>query len=67
MNLSTQIGLAACVALGAIAPASATHSWGGYHWAGDGQNLTLKINTAITSQWNTSVNGAVADWNTSTG
>ncbi len=61
-----RVALVAGAALAALTPALATHSWGGYHWAGDGQNLTLKINTAITSQWNTSINGAIADWKQST-
>ena len=66
MKASNRIALAACVALGATVPASANHSWGGYHWAGDGQNLRLTVNKAITSQWNTSVGTAVSDWNQST-
>ena len=65
MKVSTRVALAACVALGAIAPASATHSWGGYHWAGNGSNLTIKVNKAITSQWTTSVNDSISDWNAS--
>ena len=56
---------AVCVAAVA-APAIASHSWGGYHWAGNGSNLTLKVNKAITSQWTTAVNGAIADWDQST-
>ena len=65
MKLGHRLALGATAALIAVVPASANHSWGGYHWAGNGSNLTLKINTAITSQWNTSVNGAIADWNSS--
>src|SRR3989337_273453 len=61
-----RVALAAGAALAALTPALATHSWGGYHWAGNGQNLTLKINTATTAQWNTSINTAIADWNQST-
>lgn len=62
MKVSSRVALAACVALGAIVPASATHSWGGYHWAGNGTNLTLKLNRAITSQWSSYVTEATADW-----
>ena len=65
MNISSRVALAACVALGALVPASATNSWGGYHWAGNGSNLTLKVNKAITSQWTASVNTAIADWDAS--
>jgi hypothetical protein len=63
MKISTRVALAACVALGAVVPASATHRWSTYHWAGNGTNLTLKINKAITSQWTTAVNTAISDWN----
>jgi len=46
MKISSRVALACAVACGAIVPAAATHSWGGYHWAGNGSNLTLKVNTA---------------------
>jgi hypothetical protein len=65
MKISTRIALAACVAIGALAPASATHRWGNYHWAGNGTNLTLTVNKAITSQWTGVVNTAISDWNSS--
>lgn len=66
MKISSRVALAAAAATIALLPASATNSWGGYHWAGDGQNVTLKVNTAIASQWNTSVGNARDDWNQST-
>lgn len=65
MRIPTRVALAAAVALGAIVPASATHSWGGYHWAGNGTTVTIRVNTAITSQWNTSVGNSISDWNAS--
>ena len=65
MKIFTRVALATAVALGAVVPASATHSWNGYHWAGNGSNLTLRINKAIASQWTASVDTAVADWNSS--
>lgn len=58
------LGLSAAVI--ALVPASANHSWNGYHWAGDGQNLTLKVNTTITQKWDTAVTKAIGDWNQST-
>ena len=66
MKTINRVALAACVALGTITPASANHSWGGYHWAGDGSNVTLKVNTSTASVWNTSVNDSIADWHQST-
>jgi len=66
MKIVNRVALAACVALGALTPASATNSWGGYHWAGNGSNVTIKVNTAITSQWTASVAGSISDWDQST-
>jgi len=57
--------LLTCAAL-LVTPAIANHSWGGYHWAGNGQDLALKVNTSISSQWTTSVAGSISDWNAST-
>lgn len=62
MKLATRVGLAACVALGAIVPASANHSWGGYHWA-DGTSQTLIVKRALsTANWTSLVNAAMNDW-----
>ena len=66
MKLSRLAALAAVSVAALSVPALATHSWGGYHWAGNGTNLTLKVNKAITSQWTTSINTAIADWEQST-
>lgn len=57
-----RIALIAGVAVAAIAPALASHSWSTYHWPSDGRELDLTVNLAITSQWNASVNGGIADW-----
>jgi hypothetical protein len=61
-----RLALATSSALVALTPASATNSWNGYHWAGNGQNLTVMVNTSITSQWDASVGTSISDWNKST-
>jgi len=66
MNVLRRVALVAGVAVLALTPASANHSWNGYHWAGNGSNLTLKVNTAIASKWSSSVGGSISDWNQST-
>jgi hypothetical protein len=66
MKMYHRVVLAATAAVLSLTPASANHSWGGYHWAGNGQELALKVNTTITSQWSTSVGKALSDWNKST-
>jgi hypothetical protein len=49
-----------------MVPASASHSWNDYHWAGNGQSLSIRVNKAITSQWNSSVGTSISDWDQST-
>jgi len=66
MKVATRIGLGACVALGALTPATANHSWGNYHWARTANPLTLKINEALTSNWEPFLRVAMDDWTTST-
>ena len=66
MKLATRIGLAACVALGAITPAAANHSWGGYHWVRTAQKVPLTVNWAITDTWKPFFVSAMSDWNQST-
>ena len=62
MKILHRVALAAGAALIALTPADANHSWNGYHWAGDGTNLSLRINTAIASKWNSSVSTSISDW-----
>lgn len=67
MIISTRVAVLAGLCAAALTvPASASHRWNVYHWAGDGSNLTLKMNKAITSQWETSVHNAIVDWDLST-
>ena len=66
MKSMRRLALASSAAFLTLTPASATNSWNGYHWAGNGTNLTVTVNTSITSQWNTSVAGSLSDWRKST-
>ena len=65
MTITTRVALAACLALGAITPASAEHRWGQYHWARTANPLTLTINEALSSKWEPHLAAALADWNRS--
>ena len=65
MKTFRRVALVAGTAVLALTPASANHSWGGYHWAGDGSELPIKVNTSITSQWTSVVGTAISDWNSS--
>jgi hypothetical protein len=63
MKIPTRVALAAAAAVGAIAPASANHSWGGYHWAiATRQSLTLNVLTSNTSNWEGAIATAISDW-----
>lgn len=63
----TKGALAWGVALAAIAtPASANHSWGGYHWARTANPVRVQVGDNVDSRWDASLQGAVADWNKST-
>jgi hypothetical protein len=61
------VRLAAIAAVSALAlavPASANHSWGGYHWASTtAGSLTLDVLTSNSSYWETAIAGSVSDWN----
>lgn len=46
--------------------AQASHSWGGYHWARTANPFTLKLGDNVSSQWDTALSGASADWSRST-
>jgi len=61
-----RVALISGAALVALTPALATHSWGNYHWARTANPLTLKINEALTSNWEPYLQVAMNDWATST-
>ncbi len=62
MRITTRVALGACVALGALTPASANHSWGSYHWARTANPLVLRINEALSPSWEPYLNTAMNDW-----
>ena len=43
--------------------ASATHSWGGYHWARTTPQFTLKLGNNLSSSWQPYLSQASQDWN----
>ena len=57
--LATAVGMLA-------APAAAVHSWGGYHWARSGAQVSPPVGDNVTSAWDSYLVTAVADWNKST-
>lgn len=43
--------------------ASATNSWGGYHWARQTPQFTLKLGNNLSPGWQTYLSNASSDWN----
>ena len=64
-----RLALAVVVAVGVLAipaPASATHSWGGYHWARAANPFTLKLGDNVNGSWDAFLATTSADWSAST-
>lgn len=76
MKIIHRVGLAAGAAMIALTPSSATHSWGGYHWAKGAGELTVPIGDNVSAEWDSYLQVAVygagrggkaaAGWNDST-
>lgn len=60
------VALAALLPLLTLAPAQATHSWGGYHWARTSNPFTLSLGDNVSTTWDASLAGASTDWSKST-
>jgi hypothetical protein len=57
---------AVSLACAAIAPsAQASHSWNGYHWAGNGSVFTLKLGDNVSSAWDGILTTTSNDWSVS--
>lgn len=65
MKMSRIAAIAAVSAAALSVPASANHSWNGYHWATTG-SLTARVNASVTGQWPVYVDEAIVDWERST-
>ena len=59
------VGIA--IALPALAgPASASHSWGSYHWGRTANPFTVRYGDNVDSRWDAHLRAAATDWSTST-
>lgn len=56
--------LAALIGAGAVyaVPASASHSWGSYHWARTANPFTLRVIDSNSTNWDTYLDKAISDW-----
>ena len=62
MLVAVLVGAGSLLAL----PASASHSWNGYHWARTANPFTLTVVDSNTPDWDDNLNGALSDWSQST-
>jgi hypothetical protein len=61
-----KIMLGVATAVVVAAPAGAFHRWSTYHWARTTAELTVPVGDNVTSQWDSYLQTANADWNKST-
>ena len=67
MKILFKAALGLGVAAAALAtPASATHDWGGYHWARTSNPFTLKLGDNVSSVWDSYLVTTSVDWTKST-
>lgn len=69
MNKNTAVvsllGVSLLTMLLVAAPAEASHSWGGYHWARTANPLVLKFGDNVSPAWDAYLTGTSADWSLS--
>jgi hypothetical protein len=58
--------LVAAVAVVSAVPASASHSWNGYHWARTSNPFTIKLGDNVSGAWDSMLVTASSDWSKST-
>ena len=63
-RLAALAALTLALALPGIA--SASHSWGGYHWARTANPFTLKLGDNVNSTWDSFLSTTSSDWSKST-
>jgi hypothetical protein len=61
--LAVGVAIVAIISVGATA--SASHSWGGYHWARQSNPFTLKLNDNLDTAWKPYLQQTSADWSVS--
>ena len=57
------IALLVAIALAVPSVMLATHSWGGYHWARQTSQFTLKLGDNMTADWKPYLQQTSIDWN----
>lgn len=55
----------ALIVTAAVAHTSASHSWGGYHWARTSNPFTLNVGDNVSGAWDARLDEAISDWSLS--
>jgi hypothetical protein len=63
-HLGALVALALLAALPGVA--SASHSWGNYHWARTVAEFTLKVGDNVSTTWDSYLDTTISDWSQST-
>ena len=61
-----RVCIATTIVIGLSTSLSATHSWGGYHWARTSNPFTLDVAENLSSTWEPFLGTTVNDWSAST-
>jgi hypothetical protein len=62
---SVALGIFAITALLSAVPASASHSWGNYHWARTRNPFPVQLGNNLDSRWSPYLEAVAADWSAS--
>lgn len=62
----TCVAIASLCLGGGVSTVSASHSWGGYHWARTSNPFALKLGDNLSSAWKSYLVAASSDWTQST-
>ena len=66
LRLAAVLSAAALAATTMLAaPASATHSWAGYHWARQANPFTLQVGDNVSSAWDPYLDTSITQWSQS--
>jgi hypothetical protein len=60
-----RVCITSAIAIGLVASLSASHSWGGYHWARTSNPFSLDVAENLSSTWDPILDTTIADWTAS--
>lgn len=65
-RISLTVVAAAILLMVAAAPAMASHSWAGYHWARQSNPFTVRLGDDVTTAWDAALGGSASSWSAPT-